>query len=135
MLAGKARVLVADDNVSVRNALFRLISQDSDLIPIGVAASGEDACASAALKRPDIVLMDVQMPGMDGVEATRWIARYVPGTQVLGMSATDGSIAEVAMRAAGAIGFVSKDEGMRHIIEALHATAVERESPSTGIEN
>ena len=130
------RVALVDDHRVVSRGVHSFLESFGDLSVVGLAANAEELLARLDEWLPDVVVMDLLMPGgMDGVEATRWIARYVPGVQVVGMSATDASIADVAMRAAGAIGFVSKDEGMRHIVEALHATAVERESLSTGIEN
>lgn len=99
MLGSRSRVLIVDDDASMRHALFRMISRQPDLIAIGLASSGEEACASAELERPDVVVMDMQMPGMDGVEATRWITQHVPRSHVVGMSAADPSIAACSMRA------------------------------------
>jgi DNA-binding NarL/FixJ family response regulator len=125
MLGCGARVLIVDDNASVRTALYRLMSLQPGLDPIGVAESGEQACLSAAADPPDVILMDVQMPGMDGIEATRWITSHVPSTRIIGMSAADELIVGVPMRAAGAVDFVSKIDGMHRVVEAVQTAANE----------
>jgi DNA-binding NarL/FixJ family response regulator len=85
---------------------------------VGEAADGDDAIAATAELHPDVVLMDVDMPCMNGIEATRQIASRFPTVYIIGWTSCDSANAE-AMRAAGAADVLSKDAGLAKLVEAL----------------
>ncbi|HVA09238.1 MAG TPA: response regulator transcription factor [Acidimicrobiales bacterium] len=115
------RVLVADDQTVVREGLITLLGTMPGIEVVGGAADGEEAVALVATMRPAVVLMDLRMPRMDGVEATRCIRAEFPDTQVVVLTtyADDESI--VSALRAGAIGYLTKDAGRDHIARALEA--------------
>lgn len=115
------RVLVADDQTVVREGLITLLGTMPGIEVVGGAADGEEAVALVATMRPAVVLMDLRMPRMDGVEATRCIRAEYPDTQVVVLTtyADDESI--VSALRAGAIGYLTKDAGRDHIARALEA--------------
>jgi DNA-binding NarL/FixJ family response regulator len=117
------RVVVADDQTVVREGLVTLLSTIPDIEVVGAAGDGEQSIALVAQTAPDVVLMDLRMPGLDGVEATRRIRVAHPGTQVVVLTtyADDDSILD-ALRA-GALGYLTKDAGRDHIRRALEAAA------------
>jgi DNA-binding NarL/FixJ family response regulator len=117
------RVVVADDQTVVREGLVTLLGTMADVEVVGSAADGEQALALVAEVEPDVALMDLRMPRVDGVEATRRIRTDHPATQVVVLTtyADDESIVE-ALRA-GAIGYLTKDAGRDDIERALKAAA------------
>ncbi|HEX3335645.1 MAG TPA: response regulator transcription factor [Jatrophihabitans sp.] len=117
------RVVVADDQAAVREGLVTLLSTMPDIEVVGSAVDGEQVVGMVARSAPDVVLMDLRMPGLDGVEATRRIRTVHPGTQVVVLTtyADDESILD-ALRA-GAIGYLTKDAGRDHIRRAIEAAA------------
>jgi DNA-binding NarL/FixJ family response regulator len=117
------KVVVADDQTVVREGLVTLLSTMPDIEVVGSAGDGEQAVALVAEAKPDVVLMDLRMPRVDGVEATRRVRAEHPGTQVVVLTtyADDESILD-ALRA-GAIGYLTKDAGRDHIRRALEAAA------------
>jgi DNA-binding NarL/FixJ family response regulator len=117
------RVLVVDDQRLVREGLTALLELVDDLELVGVAEDGARALALVAEHRPDVVLMDLRMPGMDGVEATRRIRREHPGVEVVVLTthADDKSI--LAALRAGARGYLTKDAGVAEIARAVAAAA------------
>jgi DNA-binding NarL/FixJ family response regulator len=117
------RVVVADDQTAVREGLVTLLSTMPDIEVVGSAVDGEQALALVARSIPDIVLMDLRMPRIDGVEATRRIRAAHPGTQVVVLTtyADDMSILD-ALRA-GAIGYLTKDADRNDIHRAIEAAA------------
>ena len=121
------RVLLVDDHALVRQGLESVLKGFSDLHIIGEAADGREAVDSARRLHPDVVLMDVNMPGMDGIEATRMIKQELPDTTVIGLSVNLNSHIERAMREAGASAYLTKetavDELHAVIHDALHATS------------
>jgi DNA-binding NarL/FixJ family response regulator len=117
------RVLVVDDHELVRAALRRTLGQHTDLAVAGTAADGARAVASAAELRPDVVLMDVRMPGMTGIEACRRIVAAVPGTRVLMLTTFDhDEYVHDALRA-GAAGFVLKNAPTARLVDAVREVA------------
>jgi DNA-binding NarL/FixJ family response regulator len=117
------RVLVVDDQRLVREGLTALLELADDVQLVAVAEDGVRALALVAEHRPDVVLMDLRMPGMDGVEATRRIRREHPGVEVVVLTthADDKSI--LAALRAGARGYLTKDAGVAEIARAVAAAA------------
>lgn len=117
------RVLIVDDQAAVREGLVTLLELAADIDVVGAAADGERAVALAAEHRPDVVLMDLHMPGMDGATATRLITDRHPDTHVVVLTtyADDGSI--LGALSAGALGYLTKDAGRAEIARAVHAAA------------
>jgi DNA-binding NarL/FixJ family response regulator len=116
-------VLVADDQALVRVGLRKILESEPDMRVVGEAGDGEDAVATARRLRPDIVLMDIRMPVLDGIEATRRIVRARAATRVL-MLTTFGLDSYVydALRA-GASGFMLKDAPPEEIAAAVRIVA------------
>jgi DNA-binding NarL/FixJ family response regulator len=112
------RVLAADDQRVVRDGLAMLLGLLSDVEVVGTARDGEEAVAMAAELKPDVVLMDLRMPRMDGVEATRRLRGTGIKVVVLTTYADDKSVID-ALRA-GAVGYLTKDAGAEEIQQALH---------------
>ena len=117
------RVLVADDQAIVRDGLVTVLDLSDDVEVVGEAADGLEAVRLATDLRPDVVLMDLRMPVLDGAGATARILAALPGTRVLVLTtfADDASIA-AALRA-GAIGYLTKDAGRRELLSAIRAAA------------
>jgi DNA-binding NarL/FixJ family response regulator len=117
------KVVIADDQTAVREGLETLLSTMPDIEVVGSAGDGEHALSLVAQSAPDVVLMDLRMPHVDGIEATQRIRTAHPGTQVVVLTtyADDESIID-ALRA-GAIGYLTKDAGRDHIRRALEAAA------------
>jgi DNA-binding NarL/FixJ family response regulator len=114
------RVLVADDHGVVRDGLARLIEAADGLELAGTAADGEEAVALVARERPDVVLMDLDMPRVDGVEATR---RIGGAAAVLVLTAFSDRHRIRAARAAGAAGYLLKDASSQEVADAVRAAA------------
>ncbi|MEZ0112922.1 DNA-binding NarL/FixJ family response regulator [Catenulispora sp. EB89] len=117
------RVVVADDQAAVRDGLVALLSVTPGVEVVGEAADGAAAVAAAETLRPDVVLMDLRMPGVDGVEATRLIGESAPDVRVVVLTthADDASILK-ALRA-GATGYLTKESGRAEIARAIEAAA------------
>jgi DNA-binding NarL/FixJ family response regulator len=117
------RVIVADDQTAVREGLVTLLELLDDVTVVAAAADGEQAIAGTLEHAPDVVLMDLRMPGIDGVAATRRIRTEVPATHVVVLTtySDDASILEALD--AGALGYLTKDAGRAEIARALHAAA------------
>ena len=116
-------VLIADDHGLVRDALVAFLDGVEDVEVVGTARNGEEAVALALERRPHVVVMDVSMPRMDGVEATRQIMHSAPDTRVVILTGlADQDRAEAAMRA-GAVAYVLKDRDAREIFDAILAAA------------
>ncbi|MEJ2856791.1 MULTISPECIES: response regulator transcription factor [unclassified Saccharothrix] len=116
------RVLLADDHPVVREGLSAML-EAADVEVVGQAASGEEAVAQAQRLRPDVVLMDLRMPGMDGVEATKRITADVPGCRVVVLTTyeTDADILRAVE--AGAAGYLLKGTSRAELVAALDAAA------------
>lgn len=119
----KIRVLIADDDEFIREGLVQLLADDSSLEIVGFAADGQEAIAKAASLKPDIVVMDLSMPALDGVAATNQILEEGENTAVVALSTyTDIDRAREIIDA-GAMGYVVKAGAQRYLIGAIHAVA------------
>lgn len=115
------RLLIADDHVAVRESLVRGFGYEPE---VEVVAEAGDGCSAVELTRqhlPDIVLMDISMPRLNGIEATRKIAAECPGVRVIGLSAHKSRQYANAMLRAGACGYVVKDGDFDELLKALDA--------------
>ncbi len=119
----RIRVVVADDQAIIRDGLVTVLGLLPDIEVVGAAEDGERAFALAVAEHPDVVLMDLRMPGVDGVAATERIVRDAPGTAILVLTtyADDESILG-ALRA-GARGYLTKDAGRAELAAAVRAVA------------
>ena len=116
-------VLLADDHMVVREGLRRLLETAPDIQIIAEAENGHEAVQQAAKFLPDIVLLDLAMPQLDGIDATRLICKKVPVAKVLILSAYNESREVRAALEAGAAGFVVKQSAMNELLEAIRETS------------
>jgi DNA-binding NarL/FixJ family response regulator len=114
-------VLLADDHDLVRAGLRMLLEPEADLEVVGEAPDGATAVDLAHALRPDVVLMDIRMPGLDGIEATRRITGTLPGTRVVILTTFDRSQLVYDALLAGASGFLLKDGPGDRLVAAVHA--------------
>lgn len=117
------RVLVADDHAVVRRGLTGLLDNAEDMSVVGVAANGEDAVSGARESCPDVVLMDLQMPGIGGVEATRQILREGSAGDVLVLTSFSDTAGILAALDAGAVGYLLKDAEPKDLLDGIRAVA------------
>ena len=114
-------VLIADDQTLFRTGLARLLAEDPRLAICGQAVDGNDAVAKAGALKPDVILMDLKMPGMDGVEATAKIVAAHPGAKVLILTTFDTDTFVLQALKAGASGYVLKDAEPAAIASSIMA--------------
>jgi DNA-binding NarL/FixJ family response regulator len=115
------RVVVVDDHAAVRAGLVALLNTDPHITVVGQAADGEAALLVAMQQRPHVALMDLQMPGMDGITATRRLRAEQPGTEVLVLTACSDRSQIAAALDAGAFGFLPKDATADELLAGVHA--------------
>jgi NarL family two-component system response regulator LiaR len=126
------RVLVVDDHAVVRSGLSAFLLAFDDLEQVGEAASGDEAVGLCTRIRPDVVLMDLMMPGMDGVAATRVIREKAPDIQVIVLTSFGEQERVQAALKAGAIGYLLKDASAEDLVAAIRRAAAGK--PSLGPE-
>ncbi|MPY66887.1 response regulator transcription factor [Deinococcus sp. SDU3-2] len=117
------RVLLVDDHAVVRQGLRLFLGLDPHIEVVGEAANGEEALAEAGRLRPDVVVMDLMMPVMDGIQATRAIRRSLPDTEVIALTSTLEEHKVNGAIDAGAMGYMLKDASSDTLAEAIHAAA------------
>jgi two-component system response regulator NreC len=117
------RVLVVDDHAVVRAGLRRVLDAAPDIESVGEAPNGERAVFEAMEHRPDVVLMDIVMPGKNGIEATRAVLQAVPETRVLVLSMQDDPRYVREAFEAGASGYVMKEAADGEVVDAVRAVA------------
>lgn len=117
------RILIADDHTLFRGGLKALLASLPDAEIVGEAADGEEAIALAAQLQPDVVLMDIQMPGVNGIEATRRILETSPHVGVLMLTMFEDDDSVFAAMRAGARGYILKGAGQADLTRAIQAVA------------
>jgi two-component system, NarL family, response regulator NreC len=117
------RILLVDDHQVLREGLASLLNQQPDMEVAGEASDGMTALRLVRELRPDIVIMDVNMEGMDGIDATRMIVRELPETKVLALSMYLRKTFVSEMFKSGATGYLLKDSAFVEIVEAIHTVA------------
>jgi LuxR family maltose regulon positive regulatory protein len=122
----KTSVLIVDDHRVFRDGLKLLINHQSDMEVVGEAGNGEKAIALTRELRPDIILMDVKMPVMDGAETTSRILAEMPSMKILGMSIYDDDGFMADMLRAGALGYILKGCDSEELSEAIRKAAGSR---------
>ncbi len=122
-LARRISLLLVDDHPVVRKGTRELLEGEPDLHVIGEAASGEEAIAQARALKPDVILMDVSMPGMNGIEATRAIKAEQPRVGVLVLTSYDDDAYVFALLEAGAAGYLLKNTSEDDLLGAVRAVA------------
>lgn len=120
------RVMLVDDHAVVRVGFRMLLQAASEIEVVAEADSGEQACKLYAEVRPDVVVMDISMPGMGGMEAVRRILAHDPGARILALSAHEDMAHPRRILTAGALGYLSKRGAPEALIEAIRSVADRR---------
>src|ERR1700676_4307891 len=119
--APRVRILIAEDQALVRRGTTVLLSMEQDMEVVGQACDGIEAVAMAVELRPDVVLMDLHMPRLGGVAATREITRSLPGTQVLVLTTLNDDETVFEAVRAGAHGYLLKDASEQELLDTIRA--------------
>ena len=122
-MADKIRLLLADDHAVVRSGLRMLLEAQPDLVIVAEAETGQEAVRRAVELAPDVVLMDIEMPGMNGIEATRRIKAEAPATAVLALTMYEDDQYFFEMLRAGASGYVPKRAAPDELVSAIRAAS------------
>lgn len=117
------RVLLVDDQALFREGLETLLSVHQDIQVVGQASNGQEAVEVAAKVRPDVVLMDVRMPGLDGVRATHLLKQALPQCRVIVLTTFDDDEYVFDALRAGAVGYLLKDVACARLVEAIRVAA------------
>jgi NarL family two-component system response regulator LiaR len=117
---GTIRVLVADDHAIVRKGIMALLATEPDISVVGEAQDGREAISGAEGLAPDVILMDLVMPEMDGLEAIRHIKASQPKARILVLTSFAGDDKVFPAIKAGALGYLLKDTGPDQLVEAIH---------------
>jgi DNA-binding NarL/FixJ family response regulator len=126
-------VVVVDDQALFRAGLARLLDEDSRVTVVGQAGDGAEALKVVAKTKPDVVLMDIKMPNMDGIEATRQIVNEHPQTAVLILTSFDADSHVIQALKAGAKGYVLKDSQADAIVSSIHAVMAGEQVMATAV--
>ena len=116
-------VLLADDQHLVRAGFRSLLRRDREIVVVGEASTGDEAVRTARQMRPDVILMDIRMPGMDGITATKLILAELPETRIVILTTFETDEYVFAALAAGASGFLTKEIGPDRLREAVRVVA------------
>lgn len=115
------RVLIADDNAVFRQGLCRLLASDPEIEVVGEAEDGYAAVEQALACVPDVVLMDIRMPGQSGLEAARQIRQQRPQTRIIVLTAHDSPALRARAQAAGVTAYLTKEVDGSQILRTIHA--------------
>jgi DNA-binding NarL/FixJ family response regulator len=119
----RIRVVLVDDHAVVRSGLAQLLGGADDIEVVGQAGDGVEAVQIVRASRPDVVVMDLQMPRMDGVEATKVILEEDPGVEIVVLTSFSDSARIVAALDAGAVGYLLKDADPEDVLEGVRAVS------------
>jgi DNA-binding NarL/FixJ family response regulator len=120
--AAAIRIVFVDDHKIMRKGLIQLISNQAEIQVVGEAADGREAIEKARQLKPNVMVMDVSMPLMDGIEATRHIKAEMPHIRIIGLSMFEDEAVTAAMRRAGADTFISKTASTATLLQAIFGT-------------
>ncbi len=120
-MAGRITVLLVDDHAIVREGISHILAREADIEVVGEAASGEEAIAKARSLKPDVVLMDISLPGLSGMEATRQIKQEQSQVHVLALTMHDSYDHFLEMLRAGADGYILKGASGVDLVAAIRA--------------
>lgn len=112
-------ILITDDHTLVRQSLATILNQHSNFKVVAEAGSGEEAVEMARQFRPSVVIMDINLPGMNGIEATSIIRKFSPGTKILGVSLHSQPAYVRKIMKAGASGYITKNSSSEEMIKAI----------------
>lgn len=115
------RILVVDDHAVLREGVVSMIAQEADMDVVGEAANGAEAVAAFAALKPDICLLDLQMPGMDGHEAIAAIRKATPDAKIIVLTTYKGDAQAMRALKAGASGYLLKSSVRKELIDAIHS--------------
>ena len=116
-------VLLAEDHAVVREATAEIVDHQPDMLVVGQAGTGEEAITLARETRPAVIVMDIAMPRLNGLEATRAIVSECPESRVLVLTAHDEQRHVIPLLKAGAVGYLPKSVGLDELLEAIRAAA------------
>jgi len=117
------RIVIVEDNKVFREALELLLGLRGDLLVVASSADGEEAVPLCLEHHPDVALMDYRLPGLDGIEATRALKAACPEVAVVGLTASANREEMKALREAGAVACLTKDQELEEIVAAIHEAA------------
>ncbi len=120
-MKSKTRILIADDHPLVREALAQVFSSQKDMEVVGQAGDGEEAIGLVTELKPDILVMDIMMPKLDGLEASRKIKQIAPNTAILILTAYDDDNYVLGLLEAGAAGYLMKSARGQDLVEAVRS--------------
>jgi DNA-binding NarL/FixJ family response regulator len=123
----KLRILIVDDHALVREGLKRLIHEQPDMLVVGAAGHGEEALRLAKERQPDVALVDIWMPGLDGACVTRMITEACPQVKVIALTRHDDAGFVRKLLEAGAMGYVLKQSALSELTRAVRAVAAGQE--------
>ncbi len=115
----KTTILIVDDHELFRDGLKQLLSRESDMEVVGEAKNGQESISLALKLQPDVILMDVKMPVMDGIEATRRILSEMPSMKILALSMYSGDGFNTGMKQAGALGYILKGGDFQELVGTI----------------
>jgi NarL family two-component system response regulator LiaR len=119
-MTSQIRVLIADDHAILRKGIRALLGTEPDIEVVGESADGLETVAQAKTLHPDVILMDLVMPKMDGIEATRRITAEQPGVRILVLTSFAADDKVFPAIKAGALGYILKDSGPAELVQAIH---------------
>ncbi|MBS4022520.1 MAG: response regulator transcription factor [Dethiobacter sp.] len=118
-MGASIRILIAEDHAVVREGTRRILEDQSDLIVVAEAVDGEDAIKKTGISHPDVVILDIRLPLMNGIETTRQLRKAYPNTKILILSAFDDDDYVFALIEAGITGYMLKTASAAEIVAAV----------------